>query len=260
VTPLTLLRAVASGAGSLAPVHAALGTVLDAVEPGHAVARVPRLPPHRLRGPGIVPVLGDLVLSAAVTSSLAAGLRISTLTLHTAMLGPLPPPGEALVARSYLVAPAGTTAVSRAEVCAADGRPVAHLTARSAVLSSDGEGALFHDPPDPDPFSALETELRAASTLANSVGGVQGGVLAAVVGHRITAALPDGVACDHDVTFVRGIPADGAPMSVDVEVRHGGRRLFAADARLHDADGRVAVLASAAGWLDPRGESGDRAR
>jgi hypothetical protein len=136
-------------------------------------------------------------------------------------------------------------------VCAADGRPVAHLTARSAVLSSDGEGALFHDPPDPDPFSALETELRAASTLANSVGGVQGGVLAAVVGHRITAALPDGVACDHDVTFVRGIPADGAPMSVDVEVRHGGRRLFAADARLHDAGGRVAVLASAAGWLDP---------
>ena len=69
---------------------------MDAIEPGRAVARVPRLPPHRLRGPGIVPVLGDLVLSAAVTSSLAAGLRISTLTLHTAMLGPLPPPGQAL--------------------------------------------------------------------------------------------------------------------------------------------------------------------
>ena len=82
-----LLRAVAAGAGSLAPVHAALGTVLDTIEPGLAVARVPRLPPHRLRGPGVVPVLGDLVLSAAITSSLAAGLRISTLTLHTAMLG-----------------------------------------------------------------------------------------------------------------------------------------------------------------------------
>ena len=160
---MTLLRAVAGGAGSLAPVHAALGTVLDTVEPGHAVARVPRLPPHRLRGPGVVPVLGDLVLSAAITSSLAAGLRISTLTLHTAMLGPLPPPGAALVARSYLVAPAGTTAVSRAEVCAADGRPVAHLTARWAVLPSDGEGALFHDPLDPDPFAALGPELRAAS-------------------------------------------------------------------------------------------------
>ena len=88
-TALTVLRAVAGGAGSLAPVHAALGTVLDTIEPGLAVARVPRLPPHRLRGPGVVPVLGDLVLSAAITSSLAAGLRISTLTLHTAMLGPL---------------------------------------------------------------------------------------------------------------------------------------------------------------------------
>ncbi len=245
-----LLRAIASGAGSLAPVHAALGTVLDAIEPGHAVARVPHLPPHRLRGPGVVPVLGDLVLSAAVTSSLDAGLRISTLALHTAVLGPLPPPGSALVARADLVAPAGTTAVSRAEVCAADGRPVAHLTARSAVLPATDRGGLFHDPPDPDPFAALGPDLRAAPVLANSVGGVQGGVLAAVVGHRIAAALPDAVACDHDVRFVRPVAADGAPMAVDVEVRHEGRRLAAADARLYDAAGRLVLLASATCWRD----------
>ena len=264
---LAVLRAVARGAGSLAPVHAALGTVLDTIEPGLAVARVPRLPPHRLRGPGVVPVLGDLVLSAAITSSLAAGLRISTLTLHTAMLGPLPPPGAALVARAELVGPggavaggtadasadavAGATAVSRAEVYAADGRPVAQVGARCAVLPSTGGGELFHDPVDPDPFAALGPELRAAATLANSAGGVQGGVLAAVVGHRIAEAIgaPDAAACDYDVTFVRGIAADGAGMAVDVEVRHGGRRLVAADARLRDSRGRVAVIASAACWL-----------
>jgi len=266
-TALTVLRAVAGGAGSLAPVHAALGTALDTIEPGLAVARVPRLPPHRLRGPGVVPVLGDLVLSAAITSSLAAGLRISTLTLHTAMLGPLPPPGAALVARAELVGPggavaggtadasadavAGATAVSRAEVYAADGRPVAQVGARCAVLPSTGGGELFHDPVDPDPFAALGPELRAAATLANSAGGVQGGVLAAVVGHRIAEAIgaPDAAACDYDVTFVRGIAADGAGMAVDVEVRHGGRRLVAADARLRDSRGRVAVIASAACWL-----------
>jgi acyl-coenzyme A thioesterase PaaI-like protein len=263
---LTVLRAVAGGAGSLAPVHAALGTVLDTIEPGLAVARVPRLPPHRLRGPGVVPVLGDLVLSAAITSSLAAGLRISTLTLHTAMLGPLPPPGAALVARAELVASAGAvagaTAVSRAEVYAADGRPVAQVGARCAVLPSTGGGELFHDPVDPDPFAALGPELRAAATLANSAGGVQGGVLAAVVGHRIAEVIgaPDAAACDYDVTFVRGIAADGAGMAVDVEVRHGGRRLVAADARLRDSRGRVAVIASAACWLPvgpriPDGES-----
>jgi hypothetical protein len=254
-TALSVLRAVAGGAGSLAPVHAALGTVLDTIEPGLAVARVPRLPPHRLRGPGVVPVLGDLVLSAAITSSLAAGLRISTLTLHTAMLGPLPPPGAALVARAELVAPAGAaadgvagamagavagesegglagavagasvcssagglggasageaegglagavagaTAVSRAAVYAADGRPVAQVGARCAVLPSTGGGELFHDPVDPDPFAALGPELRAAATLANSAGGVQGGVLAAVVGHRIAEAIsaPDAAACDY---------------------------------------------------------------
>jgi hypothetical protein len=300
-TALSVLRAVAGGAGSLAPVHAALGTALDTIEPGLAVARVPRLPPHRLRGPGVVPVLGDLVLSAAITSSLAAGLRISTLTLHTAMLGPLPPPGAALVARAELVAPAGAaadgvaggvagasagavagdsvcasagglggasagesegglagavagaTAVSRAAVYAADGRPVAQVGARCAVLPSTGGGELFHDPVDPDPFAALGPELRAAATLANSAGGVQGGVLAAVVGHRIAEAIgaPDAAACDYDVTFVRGIAADGAGMAVDVEVRHGGRRLVAADARLRDSRGRVAVIASAACWLPP---------
>ena len=268
-TALTVLRAVAGGAGSLAPVHAALGTALDTIEPGLAVARVPRLPPHRLRGPGVVPVLGDLVLSAAITSSLAAGLRISTLTLHTAMLGPLPPPGAALVARAELVGPggavaggtadasadavAGATAVSRAEVYAADGRPVAQVGARCAVLPSTGGGELFHDPVDPDPFAALGPELRAAATLANSTGGVQGGVLAAVLGHRIAEAIgaPDAAACDYDVTFVRGVAADGAGMAVDVEVRHGGRRLVAADARLRDSRGRVAVIASAACWLPP---------
>jgi acyl-coenzyme A thioesterase PaaI-like protein len=246
---------MAAGAGSLAPVHAALGTVLDAVEPGRAVARVPRLPPHRLRGPGVVAVLGDLVLSAAITSSLGAGLRISTLTLHTAMLGPLPPPGAELVANAELVAPAGATAVSRGEVCAADGRPVAHLAARCAVLPSAGEDGLIREPVDPDVFAALGPELRAAATLANSAGGVQGGVLAAVVGHRIAEELGAGL-CDYDVTFVRAVPADGAGMTVDVEVRHGGRRLVAADARLRDAAGRVAVLASATCWLAPhQGES-----
>ena len=264
-TALTVLRAVAGGAGSLAPVHAALGTALDTIEPGLAVARVPRLPPHRLRGPGVVPVLGDLVLSAAITSSLAAGLRISTLTLHTAMLGPLPPPGAALAARAELVGPAGgtadasadavagATAVSRAEVYAADGRPVAQVGARCAVLPSTGGGELFHDPIDPDPFAALGPELRAAATLANSAGGVQGGVLAAVVGHRIAEAIgaPDAAACDYDVTFVRGIAADGDRMAVDVEVRHAGRRLVAADARLRDARGLLAVIASAACWLPP---------
>ena len=181
------------------------------------------------------------------------GLRISTLTLHTAVLGPLPSPGAALVVRAELVAPAGATAVSRGEVFAADGRPVAQVGARCAVLPSDRPGKLFHDPVDPDVFAALGPELRAAATLANSAGGVQGGVLAAVVGHRIAEAVgaPEDAACDLDVTFVRGVAADGAGMAVELEVRHGGRRLAAADARLRDADGRVAVLASAAYWLPP---------
>jgi hypothetical protein len=123
--------------------------------------------------------------------------------------------------------------------------------ARCAVLPSTGGGELFQGAVAPDLFAALGPELRAAGTLANSAGGVQGGVLAAVVGHRIAEAIgaPDAVACDHDVTFVRGVPADGAEMAVDVEVRHGGQRLVAADARLRDAAGRVAVLASAACWL-----------
>ncbi len=251
MTPLTQLQAIMAGAGSIAPVHAAVGSVLDEVEPGRAVARVPSLPRDRLRGPGVVPVLADFALSAAITSALPGGLRISTLTLHTAMLGPLPAPGSALVASADLVGTPAATAVSRCVVASDQGVPVAHLTARCAVLPTAAEHLpLFHGEVDPDPFVALGPDLRAAPGLANSAGGVQGGVLAAVLGHRIAEAVPAATAYDLDVTFVRAVPADDAGMAVDVVVQHCGRRFAAAGARLHDAGGRLATLASAACWLD----------
>ena len=246
------VRAIAAREGAIAPVHAALGSVLEAVEPGRAVVRIPHLPPHRLRGPGVVPVLGDFALSVAITSALPEGLRISTLTLHTAMVGPLPPPGAALMVCADLVGEPRGTAVSRGEARGADGQLVAHLTARVAVLPLTVESPLFPETPDPDAFAALGQDLlHAAPSLANSTGGVQGGVLAAVLGHSIANALPEGASGDLSVTFVRAVPADGARMAVEVAVAHGGRRMFAADARLRGGTGgRIAALATAGCWLD----------
>lgn len=246
---LTRLRDIVAGRGAIAPVHVAFGTVLDEVEPGQATAHIPVLPPHRLRGPGVVAVLGDLVLSAAVTSTLPAGRAITTLTLHTAMLGPLPEPGTALVATAQLVQRTATSAVSRADVCASDGRPVAHLTSRSAVLALDAAPPLHHGDRDPDPFAALGTDLLAAPSLANSARGVQGGVLAALLGDRIeaVAVMGAGVA-DLDVTFLRAVPADGASMATTVEPVHTGRRLVVARAELRVSSGRVSTVAAATFW------------
>jgi acyl-coenzyme A thioesterase PaaI-like protein len=249
-SPLERLREVVATGRTIAPVHAAFGTRLDAVEPGRASGRIPALPPSGLRWPGAVPVLGDLVLSVAITATLPAGRGITTLTLATTVLGPLPAAGEPLLATGELVHAGRATAVSRACAHAADGRPVAHLTARCALVPAAGEPPDAVSPdPRPDPFADLVTATPAVPALANSSGGVQGGVLAAVLGDRIAAAT-EGPAepADLEVTFLRPVAADGAALATRVELVHAGRRLVAARAELLDASGRVAAVASGTAW------------
>jgi acyl-coenzyme A thioesterase PaaI-like protein len=246
-TPLERLRSVVGRQGAIARVHVAFGSVLDAVEPGRAVARLPALPPPTLRGPGVVPVLGDLALSAAILATLPAGLGIATLTLHTTMLGPLPPPGEPLVVAAEFVGGPGSALAGRGDARAADGRLVAHLTCCCAVMSRAEGPSGAAGRPDPDPFAVLGPDLHADPSLANAGGGVQGGVLAAILADRM-AGEADADVADLDVTFLRGVAADGAPMAVATESIHAGRRLAAARASLSGADDRPAAVATCAFW------------
>jgi len=246
-TPLERLRTVVGKPGAIARVHVAFGSVLDAVEPGRAVARVPALPPATLRGPGVVPMLGDLALSAAILATLPAGQGIATLTLHTTLLGPLPQAGEPLAVTAEFVGGTGSALAGRGDARAADGRLVAHLTCCCAVLpQAEGPSGAAGDP-DPDPFAALGPDLRADPSLANAAGGVQGGVLAAILADRMAGEGSVAVS-DLDVTFLRAVRADGAPMAVATESVHNGRRLVAARAQLCGDDGRPAAVATCAFW------------
>lgn len=263
ITPLERLRDIAAAGESLAPVHSALGTVIDHVEPGHVRAHVPALAAAELRGVGPIPVLADLVLSGAVSTTQPAGAFVTTLTMHVATLGPLPPAGAALYATGRLTAVAMDSAVSTAEVDDGDGRPVAVLTSRCAIVGEpSGKGRRAYERQAvPTPFAALALGAggaTAAPTLANSGGAVQGGVLAAVAAHALDEVIgadrPElaGALCDLDVTFVRGIPADGTRFTVRAEVLRAGSRFASARAEVFDGSGRLAVVASAAQWRGRR--------
>ncbi len=261
MTALERFRAIAAGRTSLAPVHSAFGTVVDHVEHGLVRAHLPALPPPVLRGVGPVPVLADLVLSGAVATTLPAGRYVTTLTMHVATLGPLPPAGARLCASGRWTGGDGDSLVGSAEVGDAEGRPVAVMTSRCATVAEAGDRPAFERRPVPEPLGVLEPRtdgdaLRAtaAPSLANAAGAVQGGVLAAVAAHVLDAALGAanpglaGASADLDVTFLRGVPADGAEFTVCAEVARAGARFGSARAEVRDAAGRLAVVASAAQW------------
>lgn len=264
ITPTERLRSIAAAGTSLAPVHSDFGTLIDHVEVGDVRAHIPVLPPDELRGVGPIPVLADLVLSGAVSTTLPAGGFVATLTMHVSTLGPLPAAGAALHATGRLTRVDTDSGVSTAEIVDADGRAVAVMTSRSAIVTEpSGTGRpTYQRRSVPAPFAALalnaggDGELRAtaAPALANSGGAVQGGVLAALVAHALDVAIGAarpalaGALCDLDVTFLRGVPADGATFTVRAEVVRAGARFASARAEVHDTAGRLAVVASAAQW------------
>lgn len=258
--PLDRLRAVAAGTAHLGPGTSRVGTLVDEVERGRIVARVPALPDAELRGGGALLVLADLALSAAVASALPAGRSVATLTLHASGLGPVPDAGAALVAEGRVAHLDDDSAVSTADVRTADGEPVALLSSRCALLpvpDAFGRDDRARDP-SPSPFAPLRVvadpecvRAVAAPELANSAGAVQGGVLAALAAHGLDLALGDPPAptvADLALTYLRAVPADGAPVEVAAEVVHRGSRFTSARAELRDALGRVALVATASRW------------
>lgn len=268
ITPLERLRGIAAAGQSLAPVHSDFGTLIDHVESGHVRAHIASLPRAELRGVGPIPVLADLVLSGAVSTIQPAGAFVTTLTMHVATLGPPPPAGASLHASGRLTSVDTDWAVSAADVHDAAGRPVAVLTSRCAIVDEPSRHgrAGYACRPVRAPFASLALGARgtvaAAPALANSAGAVQGGVLAAVAAHALDEAIGTarpalaGALCDLDVTFLRGIPADGATLAVRTEVQRAGSRFATARTELYDAAGRLALVASAAHW---RGHAAHRA-
>lgn len=262
-TPLERLRAAAGGSAPLVPVAGSLGITVDSVDEGRMVARLAPSPAV-LRGPGPAFVLVDMVLSAVVATVLPSDHAISTLTLHWAGTCPFPSPAGPLVATGTVVHVTGDSALSTGKLTDADGEVLATVTNRSALLPlppGGRRGNHAERPAGPTGFTALDLTGgpshwtgASAPALSNTVGALQGGVVAAVATHALDeavgAARPElaGATFDLDVTYLRGIPSDGSGFSVTAQPLHAGRRLAAARAELHDGAGRLAVVASSAHW------------
>jgi uncharacterized protein (TIGR00369 family) len=263
-TPLERLRAAANASTPLVPVAASLGYLIDSVDEGTLVARLPALPPAVLRGPGVVLPLVDMVLSAAISTVLPAARSISTLTLHWAGTGPLPPPGTNVVVSGGVQHVDDGSAISTGSVSDGDGALLATVSARAALFSLPAGMASRRDPVSLDGADGL-AGLRMVGGpptwsavgvpwLSNMGGNVQGGVLAAVAAHAIDevvgAVRPHlaGSAADLDVTYLRPVPADGSEFTVRAEPIRTGMRLAAARAEVLDPAGRLAVAVTAAHW------------
>lgn len=88
--------------------------------------------------------------------------------------------------------------------------------------------------------------MHAHEATANAMGGVQGGVLAALLdsamGCAVLSVLPEGGGCtttDLQVRYFRPAPARGGLLRAEATVVHRGRRTAVAEGRVTDAHGQL---------------------
>lgn len=226
--------------------HAAAGARLIAIEPGHAAATLPA--PDAAGLDAALWMLADFVSGVAVTGTLDAGERITTLrlTVHVLVRDAVPDAVlGALHGVGTLDAKADGVALSTAVITDDAGRTVARAVGRNAILTDDPAGTrrgatpAWSDPPrrvadlvadgaPPDPLSV------------NLAGIVQGGVLGSLPATALGEVL-GGPPDEATATFLRAVPADGGSVHVTTEVEHGGRRLRSGRAVLRDDGGRTVL-------------------
>lgn len=259
-TPLERLRAAASGPDPIVPVAAGLGLVVDSVAEGAVVARMPEPPDPTLRGAGPVLALVDMVVSAAISTALPTEHAVSTLTLHWAAVRPVPATGP-LIASGAVTHVDADSALCAGRLEDGDGGLVATVSCRSALLPAPDRGPGLDAVRSGRGVAGLRVAGGPATWhavgvpwLGNTAGAVQGGIVAAVAAHAMAEVIGQArphladAPADLDVTYLRPVPADGSAFTVDVEPLRAGARFAAARARVLDAGGRLAVVASAAHW------------
>lgn len=223
--------------------HAVAGARLVAIDPGRVDATLPAPDPAGLDA--ALWLLADYVTGLAVTGTLDAGERITTLrlTLHVVAR---PEVAGTLRGVGTLDEKVGGVALSTGVITDEAGRTLARAIGRNAVLADEvaatstvgGEHA-WSDPPRR--AADLVADGAAPDPRAvNHAAVVQGGVLASLP----AAALADvlgGPPDEATATFLRAVPVDGRTVHVTTELEHGGRRLRSGRAVLRDDRERTVV-------------------
>jgi acyl-coenzyme A thioesterase PaaI-like protein len=249
-----------------APAHAAFGVRFVRAETGVSVARMPVVGAledgGRTLAAGGLLVLFDALLGSSVASALPAGSAMTTLTMHLQFTDLRHPGGEWLQGTGRRVALDGLSALSTAEVTAADGRLVAIGSSRCVVLP-DAATAPMAEPGDGQPLGELGAwrravvvepvgggargRARADAGWANPRGHVQGGAVAMIAERTLHELWRphdlDAADCfDLDITFLRALPSDGREITCRGTLAHRGRSLGTARAEVLDADRVVAEI------------------
>lgn len=220
---------------------------------------------------GQLGVLVDIVCGRAVIVRLAPGQGCRTASLRIDALDEVPHPGDRITvrARAHTLGPA--FAVTNAEVRAADGRLVALVTGRFAVVSEAPAGdqgapcAPTDLPLQPSPLVPLHAQheadrslltFRPDPRLANPRDHVHGGIHALFAEAALTSAVNRGAEgparlLDLTLTYHRPIVIDGSEISVEGVVERRGRRLVVAAATMRSAAGKVLSTAHANLGLSP---------
>ncbi|MEJ2865760.1 PaaI family thioesterase [Actinomycetospora flava] len=225
--------------------HAAVHARLHAIEPGRADASLPAPVPEGLDA--ALWLLADFVSGLAVTGTLAAGERITTLRLTLHVLAR--DVDGTLHATGYLDERGPDVALSTAVITDDAGRTVARATGRNAILADDIAGDYRTAesspwPPEPHPPHTLVRDGAAPDPVAvNTAEVVQGGVLASLPAAALAEVL-GGPADEATATFLRAVPADGRTVHVATEVEHAGRRLRSGRAVLRDDRDKIVLSVS----------------
>lgn len=221
--------------------HAAVHARLHAIEPGRADATLPA-PAEGLDA--ALWLLADFVSGLAVTGTLGAGERITTLrlTLHVITRDVT----GTLHARGHLDERDTHVALSTAVITDDAGRTVARATGRNAILADDvaADYRTAESSPWPTEGRAPHTLVRDGAApdpvAVNTAEVVQGGVLASLPASALVDVL-GGPVDEATATFLRAVPADGRTVHVTTEVEHRGRRLRSGRAVLRDDRDRTVL-------------------
>ncbi|NMO91648.1 acyl-CoA thioesterase domain-containing protein [Actinomycetospora sp. TBRC 11914] len=264
-TSLDMLRAIADGSARTSPVATTFGQQLDGIAAGRVGAH---MPPHPTCGSGLgsALVLADVALGAAISSA-SPDSGVQTLRLQASTAGPRSVEGEMLHGECSQRTAAPASATSAGEIRTDRGRVVATVSCRCAVRPASRGGGTGEDAAPPpaaefveDAWSGLglcaahvDHVLPALPCLGNLSGVVQGGVVAAALAHAAEAELglrSASASLDLDVSYLRGVAADGSRLPLVVQIVHRGRRFGVARADVLDGGGRLAATATVSVW-DP---------
>lgn len=265
------------------PARVSAGVREVALRAGHSVLEMV-IPPWLTDADGIVVpgalgIIADSALGTAVMSTVPLDHGMVTSHLHLELLQTIPRGTSGLRAEGRQSWLRGRFGIGEGEVTTADGTPVAKASIGSLLLDRPARFERSSPPPveapstsaRPHPLVAgapvhdalrsvvveaggdgVRISVTAAPDLANSAGGVHGGV-GVLLGERVLdLALRHALAgarvmraVELRAAFVRPIAADGRRIECRAVIAHLGRRLAAARGEVLDHDGRPAVLVDA---------------